>query len=547
MTKKFFALLMAVVMVLALSVPALAEDVNYQAGENVTITVPEGRAYAVYQIFTGDLAAKLADGETSDEVLSNIKWGVDGTGTTGTDVDKDILEELEDVLTSSDTAKLAAIEKYVSIDGTPAFSIAAGSTSVEVPVGYYLIKDLGEVEAGSDYSLNVVQVVGPTKITPKTDTTTSEKTVADINDSTDAEVTLNGKSADFDIGDTVPFQLKATIAGDFANYVKAPYKLTFHDTESAGLIFDPDSVVVTITYADKNADPKSKDLILGTDYTLVTENIDSETFQVRFANLNGWDSTNEKVVPANAIAHAGDIITVDYNATLSGENVKIGAEGNPNTLSVSYSNNPNDEQGGEEGTTPPDVVVVFTFELDADKIDGATEQPLKGAGFKLYKFVRNDTATTTYKGIKGTWVQIGNEVKGEELTTFTWKGIDDGYYKLEESTTPSGYNTMEDLYFEVWADHSSDEDDPTKLVDLGSKKLDKDGKEVKTSDATDAPTVEPFEGTISTGVLDGDIINNSGSVLPETGGIGTTIFYVVGAVLVVGAAVILFAKKKVEE
>ena len=200
--------------------------------------------------------------------------------------------------------------------------------------------------------------------------------------------------------------------------------------------------------------------------------------------------------------------------------------------SLTYTNNPNDEQAGENGETPKDVVIVFTYQTIVNKVtknpaydaskdtgktgtdsDGNTEFiPLKGAGFTLYK-----------KNASGAYEAVGSELKGEDMTTFTWSGLDDGDYKLVETTTPSGYNTIPDIEFTITATHDVSSDNPTLISLSGGDK---------------------FTGVISTGVVSANIENQSGAQLPSTGGIGTTIFYVLGSVLVIGAAVLLVTKKR---
>ena len=493
--RKLASLLLALIMVFALATTAFA-------AENATISAPEGstRTYDVYQIFTGDL---------HEGVLSNIKWGKNGTGTEGTAVDQATLAALAAVNSKSDTEKLTVIQTYVKF-GSTAIGTVSGSNSLTVTPGYYLIKDNGPVNDGEAYSLYVVQVVGPTTISPKVGTTTSDKKVDDKNDSnTTEDATTWQGSADYDIGDAVPFKLSATIAQDYANYTHG-YRLTFHDKEDAGLSFNASSVKV---YVD------GKEITSG--FTVVTENLgDGCTFEVRFANLKEITSV-----------HAGSVISVEYTSTLNKQAV-IGSTGNKNTSHVSYTNNPNDEQAGENGKTPDDVVIVFTYQTivnkvtknpayDASKDTGKTGTdsdgnkefiPLKGAGFTLYK-----------KNASGTYEAVGSELKGEDMTTFTWSGLDDGDYKLVETTTPSGYNTIPDIEFTITATHDVSSDNPTLISLRGGDK---------------------FTGEISTGVVSANIENQSGAQLPSTGGIGTTIFYVLGSVLVIGAAVLLVTKKR---
>lgn len=483
--RKLASLLLALIMVFALATTAFA------AG-TATISAPKGstRTYDVYQIFTGDL---------HEGVLSNIKWGKNGTGPEGTAVDQTILAALAAVNSKSDTEKLAVIQTYVNFDST-AIGTVSDSKSLTVPTGYYLIKDNGPVGNGEDYSLYVVQVVGSTTISPKVGTTASDKKVKDTNDSAANSTTDWQDSADYDIGDAVPFKLSATIAQDYANYTHS-YKLTFHDKEDAGLTFNKDSVKV---YVGKT--------LITTGYEVVTEGLaDGCTFEVHFANLKNIASVE-----------AGSVISVEYTSTLNNQAV-IGSTGNKNTSHVTYTNNPNDKQAGENGKTPDDVVIVFTYQTIVNKVtknpnydptvEGSKKYiPLKGAGFTLYK-----------KNASGAYVAVGSELKGEDMTTFTWSGLDDGDYKLVETTTPAEYNTIADIEFTITATHEVSSDNPTLTSLSGGDK---------------------FTGEISTGVVSANIENQSGAQLPSTGGIGTTIFYVLGSILVIGAAVLLVTKKR---
>ena len=497
-TKKLASLLLALVMVFALAATAFA-------AENTIISAPERstRIYDVYQIFTGDL---------HEGVLSNIKWGKNGTGTEGTAVDQTALAALAAVNGKSDTEKLTEIQKYVKLDSGK-FGTVSNGNPLNAPTGCYLIKDNGPVNDGEAYSLYVVQVVGPTTISPKVGTTTSDKKVKDTNDSTANSTTDWQDSADYDIGDAVPFKLSATIAQDYTSYTHG-YKLTFHDKEDAGLTFNASSVKV---YVD------GEEITSG--FTVVTEGLTGGcTFEVRFANLKDIASVE-----------AGSIISVEYTSTLNNQAV-IGSTGNKNTSHVTYTNNPNDEQTGEGGKTRDDVVIVFTYQTivnkvtknpayDASKDTGKTGTDsdgnkefisLKGAGFTLYK-----------KNASGRYEAVGSELKGADMTTFTWSGLDDGDYKLVETTTPSGYNTIPDIEFTISAGH-----------------VDGDIPSLNTLSGNVASGTATFTAVVNDGSLSTDVVNNSGAQLPSTGGIGTTIFYVLGSVLVIGAAVLLVTKKR---
>ena len=484
-TKKVLAFLIVAMMIVAMLPNALADS---------TISVGSGdtRSYDVYQIFTGEL---------SDGVLSNVKWGKNGTGTQGEAVDQTVLDALTAVNSQSDTEKLKVIKNYVNLNSEKFGTVSNGNT-LDAPTGYYLIKDTGPVGDGEAYSLYVVQVVGPTTISPKVGTTTSDKKVDDKNDSnTTEDATTWQDSADYDIGDDVPFKLSATIATDYANYTYG-YKLTFHDKEATGLTFKPDSVKVFV-----DGTP------ISTGYEVVTSGLtDGCTFEVRFANLKSVTSV-----------HAGSVVSVEYTSTLN-SNANIGSLGNKNTSHVTYTNNPNDDQYGENGKTPDDTVIVFTYQVVVNKVKlaptsptaepgtPAQYDPLEGAGFTLYK-----------KNASGDYVAIGTELKGDSMTTFTWKGLDDGDYKLEESTTPAGYNTIAPIEFTITATHEIESQNP-KLTDLAGG--------------------DKFTGTVATGTLTAKVENKAGNTLPSTGGMGTTIFYVLGSILVVGAAVLLVTRKR---
>lgn len=486
--KKLVSVLLTLVMALSMTVTVFAAD--------TTITAPTGstRTYDVYQIFTGDLSGK---------VLSNVKWGKNGTGTVGAAVTDTTLKALSNVNSLSDTEKLAEISKYVNFNSEKFGTVSAGS-SLSAPTGYYLIKDNGPVGDGESYSLYVVQVVGPTTISPKVGTVTSEKKVKDTNDSVANSTTNWQDSADYDIGEDVPFQLKATIASDYDSY--KIYKLTFHDKESAGLTFNND---VVVKVDGSTIDSKY--------YTVTSLATDGDTFDVSFTDLKTIKDAED-----NALVHANSVITVEYTSKLNDQAV-FGSTGNPNTMHITYSNNPNDDQGGENGKTPDDKVIVFTYKVVANKVtknpdydpevEGSEQYiPLKGAGFTLYK-----------KNASGEYVAIGNEVKGDEMTTFEWKGLDDGDYKISETTTPAGYNTIADIEFTITAMHDAESASPT-LTDLsGGNK---------------------FTGEVTTGAVSANIVNNAGATLPSTGGMGTTILYVIGTILVLGAAILLVVRRR---
>ena len=323
----------------------------------------------------------------------------------------------------------------------------------------------------------------------------SEKKVKDINDSTDADYGDWADTADHDIGDRIPFQLSATLPNNYAEY--ETYALTFHDTESTGLSFQQDTVKVYI-------DGK---LVNTGDYQIVTTGLtDGYTFEIRFADLKTVTAADDTV------ADNSSVVTVEYESILNDQAV-IGAQGNPNNMHITFSNNPN---GEGTGRTPVDTVIVFTYKVVVDKVDGEGEE-LPGAEFTLNK-----------KNAEGTWELVEIIGTGTE-TTFTFEGLDDGEYQLVESKTPASYNTIDPIEFTVTATH----DDATLTLTALS------------GDVTSGAVELAFTPSIPDGSLSATVINNQGSTLPETGGIGTTIFFVLGGLLVIGAGVLLVVRVRV--
>lgn len=486
--KKLFSLLLAVFMLTALTATAWAETLP--STSTAKITVNDNRKYAVYQIFTGDLDAST---------LSNVKWGANGTGTVGTSVAQSVLDALKAVNGKTDLEKLAVIEQYVNLGSAPVKTITKDSTDADrtFAIGYYLLRDVTDsIPDGEEASEFIVKLVGNTTVTAKAGTIVPGKKVQDTNDSTGATDGWKD-SADYDIGDDVPFQLSGTISKNYANYTT--YYYCFHDTLTAGLTFNPSSVVVKvdgvqITNTNEN-----------TYYTVKTTGLsDGCTFKIEFTDLKKIASVTKD-----------STITVEYTATLN-TSAAIGPAGNSNTMHIEYSNNPNSDAHGE---TTTDKVDVFTYQFKVNKVD-ETNAPLTGAGFTLYKWVKS--------GDSGSWVAVGSEVKGENLTTFIWKGLDDGKYKLVETTTPAGCNTMADMEFTITATHDLNSANPS-LTGLSC-----DNSSI---------TVNMASETL-TSVLETTIVNYKGTVLPETGATGTMMFIGVGSVLAIAAVVCLVTRKK---
>lgn len=495
--KKLMAALLAVAMVCAMAIPAFADGSSSTSSAAVTlytITAPaNGHTYEIYQIFTGDYDA------LQPSMLANIKWGTNGKGgTAGEAVEQTVLDELSRVASyTSDSDKLDVIEKYVTLTN-PVKTITNGG-SVEVVGGYYLIKDKdGTVPSSAAYTPYIVSVVGNVTIEPKSNEVPKfTKKLKDTNDTTGV-ITGWQDSADYDIGDKIPFRLQGTVSADYASYSK--YYYAFHDVEEKGLTFDSSSVEVFV------GDEVTGTKIDASNYTVVTRPTDGCTFEIVFDDLK-----NISIVTAKSI------ITVTYESTLNTDAV-LGAQGNVNTAKLEYSNNP---RGNGTGTTPWDNVIVFTYKVVVNKIDQAG-QPLEGAQFTLTKKTKNGTDVVKTMDVNTT------------LTQFTLSGLDDGDYTLTETVTPAHYNTISPITFTVNADHTITWDSTPRDTVLTSLSGNKVIGEIT------------FDVDKTAGSLTTNVVNNIGTTLPGTGGIGTTIFYVIGGGLMVAAAILLITKKRME-
>ena len=469
---------------------AFADDSTYTLTLDGTTT---GHTYEVYQIFAGDVSS---DGTT----LSNITWGSGVTSFTfnGSSDAATIAESLDGTTDDSSTAQSFATTAAANL-GTATATVSSTTTTTTISglaAGYYLVKDADDSQSGenSSYTRFILKVVGDATAELKSDVPSVVKKVQDTND-TAGTTTDWQDSADYDINDSVPFQLTATLPSNLDDYTE--YYLELSDTLSSGLTYNGDAKV----YLDNDG--------VRTDVTSsFTIADDGSSFKIN--NLKSLDGVTSSTK-----------VVVEYTATLN-SNAVIGSEGNPNTVKLIYSNNPNYTGSGETsptGETPEDTVIVFTYKVVVNKVDQKGDA-LSGAGFTLYK-----------KDSDGNWNAV-ETISAGDTTTFTFSGLDDGDYKLSETTTPNGYNTISDVEFTVTADHDVESDSPA-LNSLSG--------DVTTGSLTFTSNITEDDASLTT-----KVVNKKGSVLPSTGGMGTTILYVVGTILVLAAGILLVTKKRMD-
>ena len=292
-----------------------------------------------------------------------------------------------------------------------------------------------------------------------------------------------GDHNDADIGQTVNFKTTINVVdGEPKNYV-------LHDTMSAGLTFDPASVAVTIG---------ERTLAKNTDYTLVTSGLtDGCTFEVQFKD---------------GVLKPNDVVEVAYSAEVN-EYAVIGGTGNDNKTHLTYSDTP--KSTGERLTK----TYVWQFDVFKYAMRDGKEIPLAGAQFVLYKTVNDEKfyAQAANGKITG-WTDDKEKATVFETPDngkFVIAGLDADTYYLEEIKAPDGYNQLKD---------------PVKVVITATIAGDKTGRATITYNETATGTVR--------------IENQTGVELPSTGGIGTTVFYVIGGLLMGVAVVLLVTRKK---
>ena len=521
--KKLLAALLAVAMVCAMAIPAFAYNPG-ETEENLNGT----HGYSAFQIFKGVISK-------DNPTLSGVDWG---QNITEPDIflanlknDPTIGEKFETAATAQEVlavisqwsnsddnsiafARVVCSYLYPNADAKPEPVITDHTGGINIPKsGYYLIVDTTYFNPGDYYHaynsfflLNVPQVPYVVPINRKVVKPTVEKEVYDNQDGTN-EAGF-GSSADHAINEEFQFKLTATLPAnpDRAYDYYDEYMVTFCDTLSAGITFDRwDTVVIN------NG---------GADIPIPAENY--------YSDASNQDLTlsieDVKTCAPGLNLNNGATITVTYTAHLNEKayvNTAGGASNteNKNSVYLIYSNNPRSSAFFDR--TPESAVCVYTYQLNNTKYhdDDTQGNELEGAGFKLYSDADCKNEVELYQDgefyypIKNATGKEAVEMKSAANGQFNVKGLDAGTYYLKETTPPKDYNACADKKIVISATH------------------------------TEYNVILSGESN-----LNNKIINKKagGITLPSTGGIGTTIFYVVGGGLMVAAIVLLVTKKRME-
>ena len=547
--------LVAVAATAAMAVAGFAGASTAMAAEgDVTITIGSettpasvGDVYAGYRLFdeteatvgekTNVAYQKRTNWNHYDKVAEAIK-DVDSSATLTADSKVDDFVAAIGKFDSTKTKRFAEnLYKSLKGDGVAAdansAAVAAGafSTTLSGPQGYYLIvQTTAANDAGKTMSAVIVNTAGQAGVTvsPKKDTVTVSKKVQENMDGVNNPASEDnwGTAADYNIGDYVKFQLTGSLPTDYADYTS--YEYTFHDTADQGLTFVNDTTHPVKVYAvnDNNKVELKQDTLTG--YQVLTSDINGETFNVKFADLKKAQA--EKTGDTVNITSSTQIV-VEYYAQLN-ENAVLGSNGNQNKVYLQFSNN---KYGEGTGKTEEHKVTVFTFKLEVTKY-GKTDsdkEALNGAGFTLYKATKVNPADSDY-------AKVGDEVQHTNGNVFDFTGLDSGYYKIVETTTPKGYNTIDPITFTVTATYNS-ADEPGTLTDLTVT----DVKVGGVASAEQTFTVNRGTGEAGTAQIKTDVVDIPGSKLPSTGGMGTVLLYVAGiAVFVLAGATLVMALRR---
>ena len=554
--RKLTAVLLSLVMLLALVVPASAADTY-----SITIHNDKtGHTYEAYQIFAGTVSSDEATaGNVKGPMLGGITWGsgVDGAAllaalkaanagkygacTTAADVAEALGTE---TATAADAAAFAdiAAKRLTTAAKTATAPNDDGNYIIEgLDAGYYLVKDslqAGDNQTGQVLSDYIVQVLGNVAMEPKdSDIPTLEKKVAERSkyQKDEGYGMYYNDVADWNIGDSVPFKLIASIPDNIESYDE--YKFVFHDTLSNAFTLNQDSIKVFV--AETTA--ANVEQFAPQDDDLYQVAVDGQSFTLTIPDIN----------PLDAHGNPANYVIITYSATLN-QNADIGLNGNENTAYLEFSNDPN---GDGLGRTAEDTVIVFTYELDGTKVDGETQAALQNAKFVLLNGAKTEAAMVVNGKVTG-WAKVATEAAAGDVQmpgtygewverygqqnviltsaadgTFKIAGLDDGTYYLREIQAPNGYNLLEeDVKLVITAETSN--------VQNWAGEPDQ---------ALTALNISVNDGVAQDGVLDTGIVNvtvrnNQGATLPETGGMGTTLFYIIGGLLVVGAGILLVVR-----
>lgn len=489
---------------------------------------------------------------------------------------------------TTDKTKVEALSQWLGKNASllkTAGTAANGTFSNVSQDGYYIIVEgdlTGDYGSKTYHLLGVYDAETGAEITVKSSLPTVVKKVKEDDKTGSWEnATEYGAQyndvADYGISEPVPFKLIATLPSKIDEYNH--YYIKFTDHLDKGFVAPTKLTIGVIgTFA-------GEELTISEGKATSTDGNIKATVDDK--GDAGIDITVEVIDVQKYKSAEGTLastkVQVDYDATLDTDAV-IGRVGNYNDVDLTFSNNPNNTGDGtkapdETGKTPKDGVVVFTYELDVHKYDSsdATKALLADATFVLSdksgKYLKIDETTGAH-----TWEKVDTSADGFDWANVTTvskftstkdveikiPGLDDGTYTLTEIATPSGYNAIQPLTLVISATTNNtqsadaigpnaDTSDPADGIGDGRTGEQLTAITLTNGAATgEGSTANPYDSAttdedLAAGNVTIEVANSSGTQLPGTGGIGTTLFYVGGGVLVAGAGVLLITKKRAKK
>ena len=509
-------LVAAVALLVAAAMPAFADD-------DYTITVQTevgGKEYHAYQIFAGTV---------SGDILSNVVWGSGVNAEDGKIEGRTASEYVSDLQAGTITAEQFAqiVDGHLPGNGVTLSRNTEGTgyAATVTGGGYYLIVDKSTPGDYGTYDAHILRVAGNVTVSPKSGAPTLTKQVSKVLSSQYVNAISLSR------GDTAYFSLTATLPSNIAHYEK--YHMVITDTLPCGLSLasSVNDIHVYVVNGNTHNEVKESDrtIEVGTNQdgmTTITVTIDDVKTAVPNADEN------------KAPIVASDTIVVAFEAKLNGEESVYGSDGNVNEAVLKYSNDPNDPDSYRTSLsqTPLQTARVYSYQLKITKVDSADGTELAGASFKVHRYKDGTTDQYLKETVTSTshvheWVTDIDDAT--EFTTdsdgkIEIRGLSSGVYRLIETKAPAGYNLAAEP-IRLTINDSIGSDGTLEALSASAE-----GGSVSGTPVSDKGT-----GTVSITVK-----NNAGATLPTTGGIGATIFYVVGAALVICAAAALIVKRR---
>lgn len=535
---------------------AFAAEGAATANGSVTITNVKGNTteFEGYQIFKADVdGGKVSNIAWVNTEVQNAVEGVINaedksyTGTTAQDAADWISNEVKGTDTTTCVAPGSAAYKIAdAVDGLGTHVTTNNKTVSGLEHGYWLFvtkaDTIGEGEAGTSPIFTVVGDT-PVKVTEKTGIPTVEKKIVSDADNKECD------AADSQIGQDVTYNLYGTVAENFDKY--NTYYYQFSDQISKGLTLQGAAKV----YLYANKDAAKADL----NHAKVTDITNYFTPSTAKAAADGsktttWTCNNLKDVEG---VTKDSCIVVSYTAQIN-DSAVVGLnnnkEGNPNTVTLYYSNNP---MTTDHGQTVPDTVRDYTYGLKINKVDLGTEKALENAQFTIT--TKGDESSTDVKYVKDDGTLSDTEVvlSTNRQGVITLTGLDAGVYTVTETSAPSGYTAVDPFTFEIKPTMTAD-DPGAGLTGLAGT-LDPKGQ----NDKIIAGLNDKSDGKVGDNKLDfkdGTLINTDDGTfnitvgdtkqvgLPLTGLNGVTFTWIAGgAVLCIGVAHLIRSRKQAEE